>query len=146
MSNVSKLKGTKISINDDLTPEEQSVRKTIVAALKFARGKGVENCKVRRTGLLVNGHLVPVSELCNENWVENLAWLTNNESGETQPLRPAPTEKRSHEAIESPPPATFAEAVFFQTPRSNQQRSQPNAAGRGGRGRGQRGKKGAKTY
>jgi hypothetical protein len=128
MSNVSKLKGTKISINDDLTPEEQAVRRTIVQALKFAKSKGIENCKVRRTGLLVNGHLVPVGELCNETW------LTNRLSGEEERL--TPRDKRSHAEVQSP---TFAEAAagegFFSAARSNQQNTPSKGAGNQARGR-----------
>jgi hypothetical protein len=53
MSNGRMLKGTKIVIIDDLTPEEQAMRRTILSAARAAR----EKTKVRRTGLLVNGVL-----------------------------------------------------------------------------------------
>jgi hypothetical protein len=143
MSNVSNLKGTKISINDDLTPEEQAVRRTIVEALKLAKSKGIENCKVRRTGLLINGHLVPAGELCDSSWVENLAWYTSNQPGENAQRR-NPCDKRSYDEIRSPPFAAVAAGnAFFPTARSNQQSTASTPAGnRGrGRGRGQGGKK-----
>jgi hypothetical protein len=114
-----------------------------VEALKQAKAKGIENCKVRRTGLLVNGHLIPACELCDSSWVDNLAWLSQEGPGERGPPR-VPGEKRSHDALRSP---SFADvAGFFPAARNNQQSTTTNAAGTRGRGRGRpKGTKAAKT-
>jgi hypothetical protein len=95
MANVRKLKGTRIVITDDLTPEEQATRRTILGAAWAAKDKGIV-CKVRRTGLLVNDRLVPVAELCNETWMERLAGAAGAAGG-------AQPQKRSRAAIATPP-------------------------------------------
>jgi hypothetical protein len=119
MSNVGKLRGTKISINDDLTPEEQAVRRTIVAASKAAKERGIF-CKVRRTGLLVNDRLVPSHELCSDAWMDQ---LEGSASGRN-------SGKRTSDEILSPPllPPGVDE-LFFTVPRSDPSSRQTNMAG-----------------
>jgi len=83
MSKVSNLKGTKISVTDDLTPEEQATRRTLVAAAKLATAKNIP-CRVRRTGLLVNNQLLRPAELCNPDWVKDFAQFADKPRGRQQ--------------------------------------------------------------
>jgi hypothetical protein len=63
------LRGSKITISNDLTTEERETRRKIVDAHKAARAENIES-KVLRQGLLVNGELMPVTELCKSDWLE----------------------------------------------------------------------------
>jgi hypothetical protein len=65
----SNLRGTKITISDDLTTEERQSRRKIVNAHKAARAENIES-KVMRQGLLVNGEIVPPSELEKSDWLQ----------------------------------------------------------------------------
>jgi hypothetical protein len=108
MNNVRKLKGTRIVITDDLTPEEQATRRTILGAAWAAKDKGIV-CKVRRTGLLVNDQIVPVAELCDEKWMENLAGAAGAAGG----AQPHSSRRRTHEAITTPPESRSSTSADF---------------------------------
>jgi hypothetical protein len=125
MSNVSKLRGTKLVVSDDLTPEEQAVRRTIVAASKVAKAKNI-SCKVRRTGLLVDNQLILPAELCNPDWVNN---FTRSEANSEQPPRGAGTSKRPHSSTVSPASAAAAASEDFRRPRSDSTDSLSSKAG-----------------
>jgi hypothetical protein len=129
MSKVSSLKGTKISVSDDLTPEEQATRRTIVAAAKVANAKNIP-CRVRRTGLLVNNRLLPPAELCNPDWVKDFAQFADNTRG-----RPhgASGGKRPFADIISPASAVQeASRVGFLRPRSSSLDKPTSKAGNSG--------------
>jgi len=114
MAKVGLLKGTKIVINDDMTPEEQATRRTIVGAARVARDKGI-TCKVRRTGLLVNNNLIPVAELCNEAWMDEEQSSVADAVGALQP------HKRPHEVSRTPPgsqPSTSVQNFWGAAPAS----------------------------
>jgi hypothetical protein len=106
MSNVRKLKGTKIVIIDDLTPEEQAVRRTILSAARAARDNGLV-CKVRRTGLLVNENFIPAVELSNEAWMDE----ERSSAAPTQPN--AQPSKRPIAAIATPPGSQPSSSADF---------------------------------
>lgn len=108
MNNVRKLKGTRIVITDDLTPEEQATRRTILGAAWAAKDKGIV-CKVRRTGLLVNDQIVPVAELCDEKWMENLAGAAGAAGG----AQPHSSRRRTREAITTPPASQSSTSQDF---------------------------------
>jgi hypothetical protein len=69
MNSAPKLRGTKITISDDLTSDERRNRRKIVDAHKAARAENIES-KVMRNGLLVNGQILPPSELETSDWME----------------------------------------------------------------------------
>lgn len=71
------LKGTKITISDDLTTEERLSRRKIVDAHKAARAENIET-KVLRQGLLVNGEIVPLSELESSDWLKRFLHKKDN--------------------------------------------------------------------
>jgi hypothetical protein len=96
MAKVSLLKGSRLVINDDLTPEEQATRRTILGAARAAKDKGIV-CKVRRTGLLVNDNLIPAAELCKEAWMNEERSSVADAAGALQPP------KRTSEVIRTPP-------------------------------------------
>jgi hypothetical protein len=73
----SKLKGTKITISDDLTTEERQKRRKIVDAHKAARDENIES-KVLRQGLLVNGEILLPAELNKSDWLEKLLQRQDN--------------------------------------------------------------------
>jgi hypothetical protein len=125
MSNVNKLKGTKLVVSHDLTPEEQAVRRTIVAASKVAKSKNIP-CRVRRTGLLVDNQLLLPAELCNPDWVNN---FTRSEDNNEQPPRGAGAGKRTYSSTVSPASAAAAASVDFRRPRSDSTDSLPSNAG-----------------
>jgi hypothetical protein len=79
MSRVGALKGSGLSVQDDLTPQELTVRRTIVAAAKEAREAGVA-CKVRRTGLLIKKTLIPAVDLTHPGWLQRHNWLFDPDS------------------------------------------------------------------
>jgi hypothetical protein len=85
----SNLRGTKITISDDLTTEERQSRRKIVNAHKAARAENIES-KVMRQGLLVNGEIVPPSELEKSDWLELFMQNKDNEplamANESSPL------------------------------------------------------------
>jgi hypothetical protein len=97
MDNVRKLKGTRIVVSDDLTPDEQATRRTILSAARAAKEKGIES-KVRRTGLLVHNRLVPVVELSDETWMDKLP----PRAGAAGAAGAQPP-KRTHAVIATPP-------------------------------------------
>jgi hypothetical protein len=138
MSKVRKLKGTKIVISDDLTPEEQAERRTIVAAAKVANAQNIP-CRVRRTGLLVNDRLFTPAELCDPDWVKAII----QPMGNTRPQPPPPpqggggggTIKRPFANTISPASAAAAALEDFRRPRSDSTDSLAEKAG----GRPQRG-------
>jgi hypothetical protein len=71
------LRGTKISISDDLTTEERQVRRKIVEAHKAARAENIES-KVLRQGLLMNGEIVPSAKLEKSDWLEKFLQKPDN--------------------------------------------------------------------
>jgi len=145
MSKVTELKGTKISISDDLTPEDQATKKTILKAAKLAKEAGIA-CKVRRTGLLIGKHLIPVVDLTHPDWLERHSWL--HIPGGGPPLSgpnqqpPASNGKRSYAQIVTPPGVEEVGGdggngdqgeADFRLPRSNSTSSTNSSAGRGGK-------------
>jgi hypothetical protein len=70
------LRGTKISISDDLTTEERQDRRKIVEAHKVARAENIET-KVLRQGLLENGEILPPFELEKSDWLEKFLQKIN---------------------------------------------------------------------
>jgi hypothetical protein len=67
MKNGSKLKGTNISISDDLTPTARAQKKVILKCASDARKSG-HNVKVRSNAIIVNDIFVPYTELVKPNW------------------------------------------------------------------------------
>jgi hypothetical protein len=121
MSNVRLLKGTKIVIIDDLTPEEQAMRRTILSAARAARDKGI-SCKVRRTGLLVNENFIPAVELSNEAWMDE----ERSSAASAQPG------KRPNAVIATPPgsqPSTSAD-FSMAAPANKKDKQSGNQSGR----------------
>jgi hypothetical protein len=128
MAKVSNLKGTKISINHDLTPEEQATRRTIVAAAKLATSRNIP-CRVRRTGLLVNNQLLLPVELCNPDWVKDFIQPLSSNSGQPPPQGRGGASKRTFANIVSPGSAAAAAIEDFRRPRSSTTDSQSEKAG-----------------
>jgi hypothetical protein len=128
MARVSNLKGTKISVTDDLTPEEQATRRTIVAAAKLATSRNIP-CRVRRTGLLVNNQLLLPAELCNPDWVKDFIQPLSNNSGRPPPQGRGGAIKRTFANIVSPGSAAAANSEVFRRPRSSSTDSQSEKAG-----------------
>jgi regulator of replication initiation timing len=63
------LKGTRITLSDDLTPNERIQRRVIVAAQREAKKLGIQ-AKVRQQGLLVNNEFVRVEALSRPGWAQ----------------------------------------------------------------------------
>jgi hypothetical protein len=125
MSKVSNLKGTKISVTDDLTPEEQATRRTLVAAAKLATAKNIP-CRVRRTGLLVNNQLLRPAELCNPDWVKDFVQFADTTRGRPQG---SSANKRTFADITSPASAIEDTRLNFLRPRSNSSDKSSSNAG-----------------
>lgn len=77
MSLAPRLRSTKIKISEDLAMDERLTRRKIVEAHKAARLKDIDT-KVMRQGLLVNGVILPPSDLDNTNWMEKYASQKDN--------------------------------------------------------------------
>jgi len=128
MSRVSKLKGSKLSVSDDLTPEDQAARRTIIAAAKVANVKNIP-CRVRRTGLLVGNQLLLPAELCNPDWVKDFIQPPSNNSVRSPPQGGGGASKRTFANIVSPASAAAAALEDFRRPRSSTTDSQSEKAG-----------------
>jgi hypothetical protein len=63
------LKGTRIRLSDDLTPEERKQRNVVVMAQKEAKHLGI-TAKVRHNGLLIGKELVVIKDLTRPGWAE----------------------------------------------------------------------------
>lgn len=129
MSNAKKLKGTKIVVSDDLTPEEQAARRTIVSAAKTANSMNIP-CRVRRSGLLVSGQLLKPVELCNPDWMNNFVQTTDSQGRPPSNSQGAGAiNKRPHSSTVSPASAAAAALVDFRRPRSDSTGSNSGTAG-----------------
>jgi hypothetical protein len=71
MKNVGKLKGTSVSISDDLTPTARAQKKLMLKCASDARKSG-RNVKVRSNFIIVDDVTVQYSELKNPNWLQSL--------------------------------------------------------------------------
>jgi outer membrane murein-binding lipoprotein Lpp len=69
MANVRKLKGTKISISDDLTPTARLRKKRILQCASEARSAGLE-VRVRNQFLLINNIKVNEDMMKQQNWLQ----------------------------------------------------------------------------
>jgi hypothetical protein len=63
------LKGTRIRLSDDLTPDERKQRNVVVMAQKEAKNLGI-TAKVRHNGLLIGKELVAIKALTRPGWAE----------------------------------------------------------------------------
>jgi hypothetical protein len=115
MERVAQLKGSGIAVSDDLTPQEQCVRRQIIQEAKRGRENGL-NCKVRRSGLMVNNRFIPVRDL-----VLNPRWMAD-----FQPTRSPTANARSLPAA-APPPSQpqqqQQQALMSATPAPAEQRT-----------------------
>jgi hypothetical protein len=71
MKYVGKLKGTSVSISDDLTPTTRSQKKIMLNCASDARNLG-RNVKARSNFIIVDNVTVLYSELKNPNWLQSL--------------------------------------------------------------------------
>lgn len=69
MENVYKLKGSLISINDDLTPKARAIKKRLVKCAREARDCGF-NVKIRDNGLIINGNKISLDVVSKPNWLQ----------------------------------------------------------------------------
>jgi hypothetical protein len=69
MKNVGKLKGSKITISEDLSNKARAKRKNILVKAKEARDKGL-NVKIRNNYLLVDNKVVTYDTLLEPDWLD----------------------------------------------------------------------------
>jgi hypothetical protein len=72
MKNVSKLKGSKISISDDLTPKAREIRKLLVSCASYARSNG-HDVKIRSKSLIINNVEYTYEVLRGNAWKIDIA-------------------------------------------------------------------------
>jgi hypothetical protein len=72
MKNVSKLKGTNISVSDDLTKTARAKRKFLLGCASQARAAGFQ-VKVRNENLLIDSTLLNYSQLKEQGWLSKLS-------------------------------------------------------------------------
>jgi hypothetical protein len=68
MQNVGKLKGSQISISDDLTPKARTIKKRLLKCAKEARDFGYK-VKMRDRALIINDVKLGIEELNQTNWL-----------------------------------------------------------------------------
>lgn len=90
-ANIRRLKGAKISINDDLGPEDQRERKILVQNLKEARAKNLR-ARIRGNKLEVDGELFNVKQL-GEFSTESNQKLNSDPSIPIAPLADKPNKE-----------------------------------------------------
>ena len=73
MKSVSLLRGSKISVSDDLTKQQQSDRRVLLKGAEKARAAGWNAKLQRNSRLIVEGHAFSVNELESPTWIDNLA-------------------------------------------------------------------------
>jgi hypothetical protein len=129
MSNVSKLKGTRVVVSDDLTPEEQALRRTTVAAAKAAQARNIP-CKVRRTGLLINNQIVPPAMLCDPDWLEKYVQLGDGREQQPSQVLGGLGSKRTFAAVVSP----TSEAADGDRSKNLRPRTDSTGSNKGGKG------------
>jgi hypothetical protein len=72
MKNVGKLKGSKISISDDLTPKAREIRKLLVSRASYARSHG-HDVKIRSKSLIINNVEYTYEVLRSNAWKIDIA-------------------------------------------------------------------------
>jgi hypothetical protein len=124
MSKVGALKGTKLRISDDLTPEDQAARRTIIAAANAAKEFGLLS-KVRRNGLLIDNCLYEPHLLMDPDWLSRHRWFVRKEGGPPPAgVTPLPGGKRPRQ---NDPP--LGGSQHFLRPRSGSSSSVNSNAG-----------------
>jgi hypothetical protein len=124
MSKVGALKGTKLRISDDLTPEDQAARRTIIAAANAAKEFGLLS-KVRRNGLLIDNCLYEPQLLMDPDWLSRHRWFVRKEGGPPPAgVTPLPGGKRPRQ---NDPP--LGGSQHFLRPRSGSSSSVNSNAG-----------------
>jgi hypothetical protein len=131
MRQVHLLKGTRISLSDDLTPNERIQRRVVVAAQREAKKLGIQ-AKVRQQGLLINNELVTVAALSRPGWAEKHTAMqqgTSERDGDSDLDNPEePQNKRQKSALNEEPDAravpgsSNSASVFFPAPALTQQK------------------------
>jgi hypothetical protein len=106
MKNVKNLKGSNISISDDLTPEARAKKKDILKCATEARNAGL-NVKVRPGFLLVNDVKVDHESLLKPNWMQMIQKTDNTETNNerkrsrtesSSPLNPTKEPRQTYDA------------------------------------------------
>jgi hypothetical protein len=131
MRQVHLLKGTRISLSDDLTPNERIQRRVVVAAQREAKKLGIQ-AKVRQQGLLINNELVTVAALSRPGWAEKHTAMqqgTSERDGDSDLDNPEePQNKKQKSALNEEPDAravpgsSNSASVFFPAPALTQQK------------------------
>jgi hypothetical protein len=125
MSKVSALKGSKLRISDDLTPEDQAARRIIVNAAKAAKEVGILS-QVRRNGLFIDQRLYEPHNLIHPDWLAKHRWLVRGEGDPPAPdTTPPPGGKRQRQ--DDPQPGG---SQHFLRPRSGSSSSVNSNAGK----------------
>ncbi|CAB3388587.1 Hypothetical predicted protein [Cloeon dipterum] len=88
MKNAFKLKGKKVAITDDLTPEERNDRRELLNARKDALRAGMQ-VKVLRNGLIVGGEKMTLADIRAVGWLDNIQQSRQKHSNDSESVASA---------------------------------------------------------
>jgi hypothetical protein len=120
-SNAKNLKGSGISISDDLTPNARAIKKLIYDCYVQAQKHGIQNLKRGKAFLSINGKKVSIPELQQADWILGYVKnpiIDNSQSSSTASTKPP---KITLQGNGSTPPTPSKVAGGMATRLSNKQ-------------------------